>query len=182
MHFLQIECQTLQQQKYYYLHYCSARFIVVVWNQTHDVSELRLYCFYTWVFPELRFSLCTIYFSHSKEVFDKNASTPFYNLFTYWSITWKWYWSQYSGGFLLTDVNAHSVRIGDPLISPLSFSSPVCWSMFHLPPMGTHSITSTQESPIWTKGKLLLLLSQLLIAMWIGNIAWASFGELWNLI
>lgn len=109
--FLQIEPQTLPQQKYYYLRYCSARFIVVVWNQTHNVSELCLHCFYTWVFPELRFSLCTIYFSHSKEVFDKNVSTLFYNLFTYWSITWKWYWSQYSGGFLLTDVSAHSVRI-----------------------------------------------------------------------
>ena len=39
-----------------------------------------------------------------------------------------------------------------------------------------------EEGPMWTKGKPLLLLSQLLIAMQIGNISWASFGELWMII
>lgn len=77
---------------------------------------------------------------------------------------------------LLTNISCHSNSLSDSLISlPSSFSSPVCQSI--LQQMGMRSITCTQEGPIWTKGKQLWLLSQLLIATQIGNISWAPLEE-----
>lgn len=69
------------------------------------------------------------------------------------------------GWFLLTDASAHANSCGDFLTFPaLSFSTPVHQSILQL--MGIrHSITFMEEGPIRTKGRLLLLLSQLLFAM-----------------
>lgn len=80
----------------------------------------------------------------------------------------------------LMSVLIQLINVGDSLISPsLSFSNPVYQTTFHLHLRGMHSIAFTQEGRIWTKGTVLLLLSQRLIAMWIGNIPWAWLGELW---
>ena len=90
----------------------------------------------------------------------------------------SWSHSIVECSYCLTSMFIQLINVGDSLISSLSFSNPVYQSIFHLPPRGMHSIAFTQEDPIRTKGKLLFLLSQLLIAMRIGNISWASFGEL----
>lgn len=90
----------------------------------------------------------------------------------------SWSLSTVEYSYWLTSVLIQWINVGDPFISSVSFSNPVYQSIFRLHPMGMHSITFTQEDPIRTKGKLLFLLSQLQIAMWIGNISWVSLQEL----
>lgn len=43
LYFLQIEGTILHQEKDYYLLYCSTCFIMAVWNQTCNTSEVCLY-------------------------------------------------------------------------------------------------------------------------------------------